>query len=110
MPLGANRMDDAFQEIMRENRIARAALRATIGHTQKICDDMRTCSENTPRTPSVRILMIVEGLIIAHKAAKVDDDGYTLDLIEDALFHVGKRLAKECPDGRRYSGRSQTVG
>lgn len=41
------------------------------------------------------LLDMAEGLIKAHKAAKVDGDEASLDLIESALFHVGRRLADD---------------
>lgn len=48
------------------------------------------------------LLQMAEALVIAHKLAKIDDDGYTLDLIEDALRYVGERLSKETGLGRNF--------
>jgi hypothetical protein len=52
---------------------------------------------------------MTEGLIYAHIAAKVEDDGHTLDLIEDALLHVGKRLSREMLSRKRSDHHGDAV-
>ena len=96
-------------ELLRRSNEACAEFNAACVETQGLVASLRkTMGRSSPcllekpdRSP--RILLIAEALIAAHKEAKIDDDGYTLDLIEDALRHVGRRLAKENHDGRDFS-------
>lgn len=88
-----------LDELIQEHRAHIEALRATVRQ-------MREASKKTPVIlPFVRkylLLSMAEGLIEAHQAAKFDDNGLTLDLIEDALRHVGERLATEHGDDRSF--------
>ena len=66
--------------------------------------------EKGPAVQRLMLLQMAESLIAAHKAAKIDDDGYKLDLIDDAMRHVGKRLAKEAGDGRSFDLKRPRTG
>ena len=52
-------------------------------------------AEPEPGGESLDVLgEISEGLIHAYRFAKLDGDGPTMTMIEKALFHVGRRLAR----------------
>lgn len=90
-----------LRELLREQRVVVAALKATSRRMKATAQ--ATQIEKPPLVQRLLLLKITESLIDAHKAAKIDDDGHTLDLIEDAMRHVGERLAKETGDGRKFS-------
>ena len=89
-----------LDEVMRAHRAQMKLLRTTI---RQIRDVTKEIPATRPFYRKYLILQIAEGLIAAHKAAKFDDDGLTLDLIEDALRHIGKRLALEHGDDRNFA-------
>ena len=91
---------DELTELLREQRVVVAALKAT---SKRMKATVRQNEfKKGPMVQHLLLLKIAESLIAAHKTAKIDDDGGTLDLIEDAMRHVGKRLAKETGYGRRF--------
>ena len=90
-----------LRELLREQRVAVSALKATSSRMRATA--LTNQIEKPPLVQRLLLMKIAESLIDAHKAAKIDDDGCTLDLIEDALSHVGERLAKETGDGRRFN-------
>lgn len=90
-----------LEELLREQRVVVAALMATSRRLQATARDNHI--EKRPPVQRLLLLKIAESLIEAHKAAKIDDDGGTLDLIEDAMRHVGERLTKETSDGRKFN-------
>lgn len=86
-------------ETILEARMLRAELRSHLAVRKAITSDLKqVCAHSR----EALLLSMAEGLIVAHKAAKIDGNGLTLDLIEDALGHVGERLAKETGDGRDF--------
>lgn len=88
-----------MQELLREQRVIVAALRAT---SRRMVEANRQPIMKKRCIQQMLLLCMAESLVTAHKAAKVDDDGMTLDLIEDAMRHIGKRLAAETSDGRDF--------
>ena len=87
---------DELQTLLREQRVVVAGLRAT---AQRLTAAVRATPIKKSATVSrLLLLQMAESLVTAHKAAKIDDDGLTLDLIEDAMRHVGKRLEQETTD------------
>ena len=90
-----------LSELLREQRAAVAALKATSRRMKQTV--LETKIGKGPAAQRLLLLSMSESLIAAHKAAKIDDDGHTLDLIEDAMRHVGERLAKEVGDGRSFN-------
>ena len=88
-------------ELLREQRVVIAALRATSRRMRETVQENKV--EKRPTMQRLLLLRMSESLIAAHKTAKIDDDGFTLDLIENAMRHVGERLAKEVGDGRSFN-------
>ena len=93
-------MRSDLAETILEARKLRAELRSHLAVRKAISTDLQRLCVGTGE---VLLLTMAEGLIAAHKAAKIDGNGSTLDLIEDALGHVGERLAKESGHGRDFS-------
>lgn len=87
--------------LLREQRVIVASLRETSRRMKQTVRENKI--EKGPTVQRLLLLGISESLIAAHKTAKIDDDGYTLDLIEDAMRHVGMRLAKEHGSERNFS-------
>ena len=100
---------DSPDEITRQDLVAE--MRAIVDHTRKtieasqaildLCTE-RCPAEGTPECgepgpscePQDFLGEISEGLIHAHRFAKHDGDALTVTLIEKALFHIGRRLAR----------------
>lgn len=92
-----------LDEVIAKCRILQTELLAHVSARQVISVEYRqVCKAASER---YLLLRMAEGLIDAHKAAKIDDNGMTIDLIEDAMRHVGERLARETGDGRNFSRR-----
>lgn len=94
---GAGTTRDALAEmraIVDETRKAIAASQAVLDRYAERClEPERT--EPEPAGEALDILgEISEGLIHAYRFAKHDGDGPTMTLIEKALFHVGRRIAR----------------
>lgn len=89
-----------LEETINKARALRDELRTHLAVRKSIAADLRrVCSDSRREL----LLTMAEGLIGAHKAAKIDNNGLTSDLIEDALRRVGERLAKETSDRRSFS-------
>ena len=82
-----------------ESRAIRAEMQDTLQFMRSV--QRGFAPRQAATEPGFVLLRMAEGLITAHRAAKLDQDGYTLDLIEDALSHVGKRLLNEVEDACR---------
>lgn len=96
--VGVSTMQELF-DLLREQRVTVAALQAT---SRALKQSAREPIRKGPAVQHILLLRMAEGLVASHKAAKIDGDGYTLDLIEDAMRHVGERLAAETSDGRYF--------
>ena len=90
-----------LSELLRQQRAIVAELKATSRRMRETVRENKV--EKQPTMQRLLLLSMSESLIAAHKAAKIDDNGFTLDLIEDAMRHVGERLAKEVGDGRSFN-------
>ncbi len=80
-------------EVIEEAHRLRAELRGHANVRRALADDYRVILRESSNR--LRLLKMTEALIVAHRLAKIDDNGLTLDLVEDALRHVGGRLANE---------------
>ncbi|MDP4021569.1 hypothetical protein Q8W71_02950 [Methylobacterium sp. NEAU 140] len=87
---------DATPELVAEMRTVVDETRRAIEATQAILD---RCADAAP-APELGLASpelldeIGDGLIHAYSFAKQDGDPLTITLIEKALFHVGRRLAR----------------
>ena len=78
-----------------ETREAIEASQAILDRCEEPCPDSGLPDRQPPSSDALDLLgEIGEGLIHAYRFAKQDGDPLTVALIEKALFHIGRRLAR----------------
>ena len=86
-------MPSDYRETAAEARKRREDLRDSLKDLVALGSQQRSAGFTGHRR--MMLLQMTESLIRAHQIAKIDGNGRTLHVIEDALFHVGSRLARE---------------
>ena len=84
-----------MREIIEETRKTVEASQAVLDRCATPVAEAPAPEAIDPAAERVSLLEgIADGLIVAHVYAKLDDDAATLALIEKAMLHVGRRLAR----------------
>ena len=84
-----------MREIVEETRKTIEASQGSLGRCEASSAEAPAAEAVDPAREIVGLLEgIADGLIVAHEYAKLDDDAPTLALIEKAMLHVGRRLAR----------------